>query len=155
MKSFNVHNSLHELALRDAALDLFSVHMLSNALMINCTLKILNIGNNHLGPEGARYFSLCRNVHLTDLIMWQCNLGNCGAVMIGKMIANNKSIRCLRIGNNNIGNDGIKDFVDTIIDSNNLYCLDIWGNKVTSTRMELTQDMEYYYKEFTITTLTW
>jgi len=71
------------------------------------------------------------------------------------MIANNKSIRCLRIGNNNIGNDGIKDFVDTIIDSNNLYCLDIWGNKVTSTRMELTQDMEYYYKEFIITTLTW
>jgi len=49
------------------------------------------------------------------------------------MIANNKSIRCLRIGNNNIGNDGIKDFVDTIIDSNNLNCLDIWGNNITST----------------------
>ncbi|XP_065910944.1 NLR family CARD domain-containing protein 3-like isoform X2 [Dysidea avara] len=133
MKLFNVHKSLTELVIRDAALDLFSVRMLSNALMINCTLKILNIGNNDLGSEGAKYFSFCRNIHLTDLIMWQCNLGPSGAVMIGKMVTNNSSIKCLRIGNNSIGNDGIKDFVNTIIDCNNLHCLDLWGNLITST----------------------
>ena len=132
IKSFNIHKSLNELVMRDVALDLFSVRMLSNALMINCTLKILNIGNNNLGPEGAKYFSFCRNIHLTDLIMWQCNLGPSGAIMIGKMITNNPSIRCLRIGNNHIGNDGIKEFVNTIIESNNLHCLDLWGNLITS-----------------------
>ena len=82
---------------------------------------MINIGNNDLGSEGAKYFSFCRNIHLTDLIMWQCNLGPSGAVMIGKMVTNNSSIRCLRIGNKSIGNDGIKDFVNTIKDCNNLH----------------------------------
>ena len=125
--------TLKELVLRDAALDLLSIRFLSNALMINSTLKILNIGNNNISNMGAKYFSLCRNVHITELIMWNCNLRSDGAPLIGTMVAHNPSIKCLRLGNNKIGNNGIEKLVNEIKQNDSLQTLDLWGNDINVT----------------------
>ena len=130
------NTSLKELVLRDATLDLLSIRFLSNALMINKTLKVLNIGNNIISNMGAHYFSLCRNVCITDLIMWNCNLGPDGAVLVGTMVAHNPSITSLKLGNNKIGNNGIKNLVDVLKDFDRLQTLDLWGNKIEKTGAE-------------------
>lgn len=127
------NKTLHELVLRDASLDLPSIRFLSNALMINDTLRILNIGNNNIGNMGAYYFSLCRNVHITDLVMWNCNLGPEGAALIGTMVAHNPSITCLRLGTNKIGNNGTKGLIDILKHKNDLQILDLWGNDINHT----------------------
>ena len=125
------NTTLKELVLRDAALDLLSIRFLSNILMINKTLKILNIGNNTISDMGAQYFSFLRNVHITDLIMWNCNLSPDGAILIGTMVAHNPSITCLKLGENKIGNKGIIDLVNILKQGNNLQTLDLWGNDIT------------------------
>ena len=125
--------TLHELVLRDASLDLLSIRFLTNALMINKTLKILNIGNNNISDRGAKFFSLCRNVCITDLIMWNCSVGPDGAVSIGTMVAHNSSIKCLRLGNNQIGNDGTKNLVNILRQNDSLQILDLWGNNINHT----------------------
>ena len=108
LKHLQSNITLNELVLRDASLNLLSIHFLSNALMINKTLEILNIGNNNIGSRGAQFFSFCRNVCITDLIIWNCSVGPDGAVLIGTMVVHNPSIKCLRLGNNQIGNAGTK-----------------------------------------------
>ena len=130
------NTSLEELVFRDAKLDLLSIRFLSNALMINKTLKVLNIGNNIISNLGAHYFSLCRNVCIRDLIMWNCNLGPDGAILVGTMVAHNPSITCLKLGNNKIGNHGIKGLVDVLKDNDSLQTLDLWGNKIDNTGAE-------------------
>ena len=127
------NTTLKELVMRDATLDLLSIRFLSNVLMINKTLKILNIGNNNISDMGAKYFSLLRDVHITDLIMWNCNIGPDGAVLVGTMVANNPSVTCLKLGENKIGNNGIRDLVNILKQSNNLQTLDLWGNDITHT----------------------
>ena len=125
--------TLHELVLRDTSLDLLSIRFLTNALMINKTLKILNIGNNNIGDRGAKFFSHCRNVCITDLIMWNCSVGPDGAVSIGTMVAHNPSIKCLRLGNNQLGNSGTKNLMNILRQSDSLQILDLWGNNINHT----------------------
>ena len=133
LKHLHSNITLNELVLRDASLNLLSIDFLSNALMINKTLKILNIGNNNIGDRGAKFFSLCRNICITDLIMWNCSVGPDGAVLIGTMVAHNPSIKCLRLGNNQIGNAGTKNLVHILKQSNSLQTLDLWGNNINYT----------------------
>ena len=84
------------------------VGLISNALKMNNTLKILKLSCNFFGDEGAPYIgkALAHNSTLQELELNNCHFSSKGARMIWKGLIYNKSVRVLDFSHNNIGDEG-------------------------------------------------
>eukprot|EP01118_Nematostelium_gracile_P007251 TRINITY_DN2347_c1_g2_i2.p1 TRINITY_DN2347_c1_g2~~TRINITY_DN2347_c1_g2_i2.p1 ORF type:complete len:733 (-),score=159.84 TRINITY_DN2347_c1_g2_i2:80-2278(-) len=78
--------------------------MVGDALKVNTTLIILDIGDNKIGPEGAKMIAeaLKVNTTLADLILFRNEIGSEGAKNLNRCLDINTSLVKLNLDNNDI-----------------------------------------------------
>jgi hypothetical protein len=101
--------SITELSMVSTGLDLDDAYVICEALIVNSTLKFLDISSNEIGHQGAYHLSvaLLTNGTLTNLNLSYTNIGNMGADHISSALKTNKSLKALRLRNNSISAEGI------------------------------------------------
>jgi len=100
---------LVHLELRACGVDADGAQRLGEALTSkSCKLKVLNLGNNHMGPAGAQALGQCltRNTSLLDLNLMINNIGDDGAGALGESLKHNKTLTSLSLIFNIIGDEG-------------------------------------------------
>ena len=131
--SFNQNTFIKELLITDSCLVPFDIWLLAQMLIINSTIKVLNISLNFgIGPTGCQYLAECRNLSLNKIIMYMCNIGDTGPGLIGEMLYHNKSIAHIELGQNEIGDDGVKRLVKHLNSHKVIDYLDLQDNRITA-----------------------
>ena len=132
--SFNQNTFISELSIIDSCLVPFDIYLLAQMLIINSTIKVLDISVNFaIGPTGCQYLAKCRNLSLNKFMMDMCDIGDTGADLIGEMLCHNKSITHIELGQNKIGDNGVKKLVKHLKSHKLIDYLDLQRNVITAT----------------------
>lgn len=94
------------------------------------TLKSIHVGNNHIGPEGAKSISdsLKSNSGIKDLQMHNGNIQDLGAKYISEALKINCSLEIICLAGNNIGPEGAKFLSDSLKINSTLKMIDMRYN---------------------------
>ena len=97
-------------------------------------LTMLDLSHNYLGPLGAEKlsYSLEKMTKLEALLLENVGLEGSGMILICGSISNIKTLKMLSVGQNRIGNLGIKMLANVIFFLSSLIFLDIHNNSITS-----------------------
>ena len=100
-------------------------------LVINKTLKYLDISENNIGDDGISAISdsLHVNTTLIQLVARGCQFQIKGAESIARMLQENKTLKYLDNSYNNIGDDGTKTITHSIQTNSTLIQLNIFDRK--------------------------
>ena len=93
---------------------------LANAIAKNTTLKVLDLHNNKIVPEGMKQLAdaLKKNNTLQELDLSKNKIGGEGAGYIADMLAVNETLQELDLSNNKIGFSGTKKLTEALEESN-------------------------------------
>ena len=99
----------------------------------NCKLQELYLGDNNIGPDGAKYLAEAlrhSNCKLQTLDLSDNNIGDDGAKYLAEALRHsNCKLQTLHLGNNNIGDAGAEAFADVLrYDNRTLKTLNLYGN---------------------------
>jgi Ran GTPase-activating protein (RanGAP) involved in mRNA processing and transport len=88
----------------------------------NSTITCLDLGDNNIGAEGAKYLAemLCHNSTIIDLYLGNNNIGAEGVKYLAEMLCHNSTITSLDLRYNNIG-DVNTGHIKMLISRNNNY----------------------------------
>ena len=125
---------------------------IAKLLVINKTLKYLDISENNIGDDGISAISdsLHVNTTLIQLVAHSCRFKSKGAESVAKMLQANKILKYLDISYNNIGADGTKTITSSIQTNTTLIQLKIFKYKCTEGLTE-TLKINKTLKELAIT----
>jgi len=104
---------------------------LGEMLSINKTLTVLDISRNAIGSDGCQYLADYRNVSVSKLMMYGCQIGDSGADKVGEMIRYNKAISSVDAGANKIGDYGVGKLVKQLGSNTTLKHLNLRNNGIT------------------------
>ncbi|KAM4846320.1 NACHT, LRR and PYD domains-containing protein 14 [Thomomys bottae] len=108
---------LRSLVLRNCCLTPLGSGCIATSLLQNKSLTHLDLGSNKLEDEGVRLlWELIRqpHCHLQDLELMGCVLTKACCLDLAVSILNNRSLRSLDLGNNNLQNEGMQILCDAL-----------------------------------------
>ena len=134
------HLQVHTLWLHNN--NITNVREISTAVITSSTVKVLNLDDNGLTAKEAKVISdmmicleelyISSKIYNKELnINYSANkLGDCGAELLSKGIANTKTLRVLHITDNNIGPSGITAIANALVSNTSLEELNLNNNNV-------------------------
>jgi len=96
-------------------LHLTGVRSLAAGLLINNSVRILDVSHNDIGDDGITAIaSILSNSQISELYVRGCGITFTGARSLATGLLVNYSVRILVVSNNNIGDDGITAIAGTL-----------------------------------------
>ena len=113
----NLPGKLVRLIVNDCWLTYSGAVNIAKLLVINKTLKYLDISENNIGDDGISAISdsLHVNTTLIQLVAHSCQFQSKGAESVARMLQANKTLKYLDISDNNSGDDGTKSITHSIL----------------------------------------
>ena len=126
---------------------------IAKLLVINKTLKYLDISKNYFKDDGISAISdsLHVNTTLIQLVARGCMFNSKGAESIARMLQANKTLKYLDISYNNIGADGTKTITRSIQTNTTLIQINIFECKCAAGDIAKTLKVNKTLKELAIT----
>ncbi|CAH1401982.1 unnamed protein product [Nezara viridula] len=131
-----LNTTLKELYLGENYLGSSDGLQLAGLLKCNTTLQLLDLSNNGLEDSGVAHIcdSLCEQskpAGLGILVLWNNKLGPASAYHVAKALRGNDTLEVLNIGQNDIGDQFLRDIQDSLIENRNLLRLGIQSTNIS------------------------
>ena len=113
----------HKSTLKIPTLSFHDFERFAEELKTNFSVHTLDVSNNALGNQGAKYFAnaLGHNQHLEHLVLWGNNISDAGAKAIAEALKHNCTLKSLQIGHNRISSEGAIAIIEALREN---YCLE-------------------------------
>jgi len=153
------NSQISELDVSECGITLTGVRSLAAGLLVNNSVRILNVSRNNIGDDGITAIAgTLSNSQISKLDVRKCGITLTGARSLAAGLLVNNSVRILDVSSNNIGDDGITAIAGTLSNSqismllvgycgitltgarslaagllvnNSIRILDVWGNPFT------------------------
>ena len=145
IKTIEQNTVLEKLGLGDNKLTLAD-GKLANAIAKNTTLKVLDLHNNKILPEGMKQLAdaLKSNNALQELDLSRNKIGSEGAQYVAEMLAVNETLQEIDLDNNTIVGPGVRELAETLEESNHsVKHLSLGGSNTTHRGYNTRNDPRY------------
>lgn len=123
-------NFAGKLAYRKDKLEL--VRILCHILQTNTSIKVLNLADNDIGPEGFLYLreTLKHNKTVEEVYLWNNEAGPEGIKYLSEGLRSNPSVKILDLENNNIDSEGAEHLSEMLKCNTSITKINIGWNQV-------------------------
>ncbi|KRX21742.1 Protein phosphatase 1 regulatory subunit 37 -like protein [Trichinella nelsoni] len=136
--ALRVNNVVRELYLGENGLSPVDGISLFNLLFANRSLEVLDLRSNRLEDIGVghicdalKHAEVVKRSHLASLCLRNNKITANGLAFIVSMLAGNRTVRCLDLSQNTIGNEGMILFKESLIKSKSLEKLFLQATQIT------------------------
>ena len=156
-KMLSINSTLKKLSLRKMKLRCDGIFTLTNHLVENSRLRVLDLSSNEISADGANYLSkylkleTCR---LESLILGVNKIVNLGGKYIAQALAVNKSLIHIDLTSNRIGDEGLTRIAEALFYNKVLMSFKLFGNHFDQQSLHLfhrlfsTERNYRYYADF-------
>jgi Ran GTPase-activating protein (RanGAP) involved in mRNA processing and transport len=153
-KMLSINSSLKKLSLRKMRLRCDGIYTLTNHLIENNKLRILDLSCNEISSDGAQYISrFLKNEEckLESLILAVNKIVDLGGKYMAQALAVNRSLIHIDLKNNNIGDEGLSRIAESLFHNQVLMSFKLFGNHFDQQSLKLfhrlfktEKDFKYY-----------
>ena len=153
-KMLSINTNLKKLSLRKMKLRCDGIFTLTNHLVENSRLRVLDLSCNEISADGANYLSKylkLDNCRLESLILGVNKIVNLGGKYIAQALAVNKSLIHIDLTNNRIGDEGLTRIAEALFYNRVLMSFKLFGNHFDQQSLHLfhrlfgtERDFRYY-----------
>ena len=153
-KMLSINTNLKKLSLRKMKLRCDGIFTLTNHLMENSRLRVLDLSCNEISADGAEYISRYlkgEECKLESLIMAVNRVVDIGAKFIAQALAVNRSLIHVDLTTNRIGDEGLSRISESLFHNQVLMSFKLFGNNFAQQSLRLfhrlfktERDFKYY-----------
>lgn len=153
-KMLSINTNLKKLSLRKMRLRCDGVFTLTNHLVENNRLRVLDLSCNEISSDGALYISRFlsnEECKLESLIMAVNKIVNLGGKYMAQALAINRSLIHIDLTNNRIGDEGLSRLAESLFHNQVLMSFKLFGNHFDQQSLKLfhrlfkcERDFKYY-----------
>lgn len=141
----SINQTLQKLSLKKFKLRCDGIFTISQHLMENSTLKVLDLSCNEISADGAEYISRyikSQYCGLESLILGVNKIVDLGAKSIAQALAINQSLIHVDLSKNNIGDEGLSRLAEALFHNPKLLSFKLYGNHFDQ------QSLKLFYRLF-------
>ncbi|XP_062848750.1 NLR family CARD domain-containing protein 3 [Trichomycterus rosablanca] len=123
---------IQSLSMADSSISSKGINPLSQALMVNRTLTVLDLHGNNIGIKGAKKLAdaLKMNQVIVSVNLQGNNIQDEGARALAEVLQSNRKLTTLNVQKNNIGPEGVKRIAESLKKNQILQDLNVSSNQL-------------------------
>jgi Ran GTPase-activating protein (RanGAP) involved in mRNA processing and transport len=148
-KMLQSNQGLEKLALRKHAINSEGLYIMTEHLLDNNKLRVLDLSCNKInfkGCESLGKFMLGENCVLESLNISNNRTGHYGAKSMALALAKNRTLIHLDMTTNDIDDDGLRMLGESLYENTNLVSLKLYWNHFDQSSLKVFHDLKYYFK---------
>jgi Ran GTPase-activating protein (RanGAP) involved in mRNA processing and transport len=149
-KMLQSNQGLEKLALRKHAINSEGLYIMTEHLLDNNKLKILDLSCNkinHKGCESIGKFLLGDNCVLESLNLANNRTGHYGAKYMAMALAKNRTLIHLDMTTNDIDDDGLRMIGESLFENSQLVSLKLYNNHFDQSSLKVFHELVYNHKK--------